>query len=53
MEQIGFCGMVCNECPVFLAIQKNDDEERKKLPKYDLSSKIQTSKLRLLVAMDV
>jgi len=31
MEQISFCGMACNECPAFLATQKNDDDERKKV----------------------
>jgi hypothetical protein len=31
MEQISFCGMICNECTAFLATQKNDDDERKKV----------------------
>ena len=31
MEQIGFCGMACNECPAFLATKKDDDGERKKV----------------------
>lgn len=30
MEKIiGYCGIICSECPVFIATQKNDDAERK------------------------
>jgi hypothetical protein len=28
---IGFCGIVCDECPALLATQKNDDNERKRV----------------------
>jgi len=28
---IGYCGIVCSECPVLLATQKNDDTERKRV----------------------
>lgn len=32
MEKIiAYCGTVCSECPVFLATQKNDIEEKKKV----------------------
>jgi hypothetical protein len=31
MEKIiGFCGLICSECPAYLATQKDDDNERKK-----------------------
>ena len=30
MEKIiGYCGIICSECPVFLATQKDDDEKRR------------------------
>ncbi len=28
---IAFCGLTCTECPAFIATQKDDDEERKKV----------------------
>ena len=32
MERVvAFCGMICNECPAFIATQKDDNEERKKV----------------------
>jgi hypothetical protein len=30
-KMIGFCGINCAECPTFIATQKDDDEERKKV----------------------
>ena len=30
-EMIAFCGITCTECPAFLATQKDDDNERKKV----------------------
>ena len=30
-KMIGFCGIACTECPVFLAAQKDDGEERRKV----------------------
>lgn len=30
-RMIGFCGIICTECPAFLATQKDDDEERKRV----------------------
>ena len=31
MEQIvGYCGIICSECPAFIATKNNDDEARKK-----------------------
>ena len=30
-KMIAFCGLVCTECPAFIATQKEDDEERKKV----------------------
>ena len=30
-KMIGFCGIVCTECPGFLATQKDDDSERSKV----------------------
>jgi len=32
-KMISFCGLCCTECPVFLATQKNDNNERKKVAK--------------------
>lgn len=29
-KMIGFCGLICSECPAYLATQKDDDDERKK-----------------------
>jgi len=28
---IAFCGLTCTECPAFIATEKDDDEERKKV----------------------
>lgn len=28
---IGFCGLVCTQCPGYLATQKNNDNERRKV----------------------
>lgn len=28
---IGYCGIVCSDCPVFIATRLNDDSERKKV----------------------
>jgi len=30
-KMVAFCGIVCTECPAFLATQKDDDEERRKV----------------------
>jgi hypothetical protein len=30
-KMIAFCGLTCTECPAFIATQKNDNEERKKV----------------------
>jgi hypothetical protein len=30
-KMIGFCGLVCTECKGYLATQKNDDNERRKV----------------------
>ena len=30
-KMIAFCGLVCTECPAFLATQKDDDAKRKKV----------------------
>jgi len=30
-KMIAFCGLNCAECPAFVATQKDDDEERKKV----------------------
>lgn len=30
-KMIGFCGIVCTECPAFLATQRDDDDERKRV----------------------
>jgi hypothetical protein len=30
-KKIAYCGINCNECPAFLATQKDDDNERKKV----------------------
>lgn len=32
-KMIAFCGLICTECPAFLATQKDDDKERKKVAK--------------------
>lgn len=28
---VGYCGIVCSDCPVFVATQKGDDVERKRV----------------------
>jgi hypothetical protein len=33
MEMISYCGLLCNECPAFLATQDNDDSLREKVAK--------------------
>ena len=30
-KMIAFCGLVCTECPAFLATQENDDTKRKEV----------------------
>jgi len=30
-EIVGYCGIICSDCPVLVATQKNDDEERKQV----------------------
>jgi hypothetical protein len=30
-KMIAVCGLVCTECPAFIATQKEDDEERRKV----------------------
>jgi len=30
-KMIAYCGLTCTECPAFLATQKDDDNERKKI----------------------
>ncbi len=30
-KMVAFCGITCSECPAFLATQKDDDNERKKI----------------------
>ena len=30
-KMIAFCGLVCSDCPAFIATQKNDDSERQKV----------------------
>jgi len=30
-KMLGCCGIVCSECPVFVATQKNDDSERRRV----------------------
>jgi hypothetical protein len=30
-EIIAYCGLYCDECPAYIATQKDDDEERKKI----------------------
>lgn len=32
-KMIAFCGLTCTECLAFIATQKNDDEERRKVAK--------------------
>ncbi len=32
-KMIAFCGLTCTECPAFVATQKDDDGERKKVAK--------------------
>jgi hypothetical protein len=33
MEYISYCGLLCNECPVYIATAKNDEQMRAKLAK--------------------
>ena len=28
---VGYCGIVCSDCPVFMATERNDDLEREKI----------------------
>lgn len=30
-KMIGICGITCTDCPAYIATQKNDDDERKKV----------------------
>jgi hypothetical protein len=30
-EMIAFCGLVCSDCPTYIATQTNDDEKRAKV----------------------
>jgi len=30
-KMIGYCGIICSDCPVLMATQKNDDAERKRV----------------------
>jgi hypothetical protein len=30
-RMVGYCGIVCSDCPVMVATQKNDDAERKRV----------------------
>jgi hypothetical protein len=30
-KMIGYCGIICSDCPVLTATQKNDDTERKRV----------------------
>jgi hypothetical protein len=32
-KMIGYCGIVCSDCPVFLAARKSDNTERKRVAK--------------------
>jgi len=30
-KMIAFCGLICTECPAFIATQKDDDDEKRKV----------------------
>jgi hypothetical protein len=30
-EMVAFCGLTCSECPAYLATQRDDDEERRRV----------------------
>ncbi len=30
-KMIAFCGLVCTDCPIFIATQNNDENEKKKI----------------------
>lgn len=32
-KTIGFCGLVCSECPAFIATKTDDDKERERIAK--------------------
>ena len=32
-KTIAFCGLICTECPAFIAPRKDDDKEREKVAK--------------------
>jgi len=32
-KMIAFCGLICTECPAFIATRKDDDKEREKVAK--------------------
>ncbi len=31
-RMVGYCGIICSDCPVFIATKKNEDAERKRVP---------------------
>jgi hypothetical protein len=33
-KMIAYCGLICSDCPTFLATQNDDDEARKKTAEY-------------------
>ena len=43
-KMIGFCGIVCTDCPGYIATQKDDDTERKKVA--ELWSKLYTTDMK-------
>jgi len=44
-KMMAYCGLICTDCPPYIATQKNDDEERKKVvemwSKHDAALKIE------------
>ncbi len=54
-KMIAFCGLSCTGCDAFHTNQKNDNEERKKLPRSGLGYMDMETKLsrKTLIVMDV
>ncbi|MGB9718029.1 MAG: DUF3795 domain-containing protein [Thermoproteota archaeon] len=51
---IAYCGLICSECPAFIATQRDDDAERKRVA--ELSKEFGGSfkpNLRILIATAV
>lgn len=44
MEYISYCGLLCNECPVFIATAENDEQAKEKIAREFSGEAMQFSK---------